>query len=82
MREIEQEVVPAWVCLDGKNGIFDTYLPCEEVERINACGGLPNAERIILRETPEKKIPEMLTHGEALIKDILILVVPGPAYRG
>ena len=79
---IEQEVVQAWVILDGKNGIFDTYLPCEEVERINLAGGLPNAERIILRETPEKKIPKMLTHGEAMIKDIWITVIPGPAFKG
>ena len=79
---IEKEFVNVWVLLDGKNGIFDSYMPAEEVDRINFAGGLPNAERIILTETPDRPIPKMLTHGEAMIKDIWITVIPGPAFKG
>jgi len=72
---------PAWVIQDGDNKPFDTYIPCDEVNRIVEAGGLKHTDRIILHETEDKPIPESFKNGITSAVDILIVQVPGPAFK-
>jgi len=74
MNEQEHTVVPVWVHLDGENGIFDSYLPIDEAERIQECG-LANAGCVILRETDDKPIPQRLVDGLTDIVDLWVVTM-------
>lgn len=65
----------ALVLMDSMNA-FKSHMRIEEVERINACGGIPNAETVNLWESKERPIPSCLKYGESIIKDVLVVMQP------
>lgn len=71
-------VVDAVVMLDGENGGFFSYMNHEEALRLQACG-LANADRVILKETPERQIPDSLKNGMTEITDVWVKLEPNCA---
>ena len=60
----EQEVVvDALVVLDGKNPSFLTYITHEQAQEIYDVGGTNYDEKVILKETPDRKVPTSLVRG-------------------
>lgn len=69
------ECVDAMVMLDN-NKAFNAFVKCEEVERVDSAGGLSNAGSFSIFETTDRKIPNSLKDGEALITDVLVKLEP------
>lgn len=69
-------VVDCLVRLDGENPSFYSLMPHEKALEIQNNGGLSECSQIILRETPERPIPESVKKGEACITDILVRLEP------
>jgi hypothetical protein len=70
------ECADAMVIMDGENGGFMSYMKCEEVERINAIGGIANAAEVLFYETTDRPIPARLKDGEAVVMDVLVKLDP------
>lgn len=75
------EVSPVIVILDGENKPFRSYMECEEVNRI-ANIGFSNADQLHLRETDDRIIPTSLKNGITCIKDVWVVLTPGPDFQG
>lgn len=69
------------VVLDGQNGLHRAYMMEEEFQRINEAGGLSCADRVMLRETEDRPLPDSLKNGLAEIMDVWVTMVPGKEYR-
>lgn len=72
--------IPCWVILDGKNKPFDSWIKPEEVEKINAVGGLKNAVYYQLRETVDKPIPLAFQQGISMTEDIWVVLAIGEGF--
>lgn len=70
------------VVLDGENGVFKSYMNCDEVNRLQTNGGLSQAEQVNLRETEDRPVPESLKDGTSMITDVWVTIIPGPAFSG
>lgn len=72
------QCVDAMVLLDNKTA-FNSFIRCTEVDRINLYGGLRQSDQVSLYETNDRKIPDTLKDGEALITDVLVKLEPNVA---
>ena len=72
-------VVDIWVIQDGENPPFRSYMNYDQALYIQQVG-LENAETIHLRETPDRKIPEILKQGQSCIMDIWVRLEPNTYY--
>lgn len=72
-------VVDAIVMLDGENGGFFSYMNHQEALRLQACG-LSNADQVMLKETPDRQIPESLKQGITEITDVLVKLEPNCSF--
>ena len=70
----ERYCADAWICLDGDNPPFLTYIAYEEAQNIQDNGGLKFVERVNFVETPERQIPHHLKDGLAQICDIWVVM--------
>jgi hypothetical protein len=73
---------PVIVITDGENPNFRSFMRCDIVDQIKDNGGLSQAEQVFLRETPDRQIPQCIKNGTAMIMDVWITLVPGPAFQG
>lgn len=71
----------AIILLDGENPPFRAYIMQEEVDRINNCGGLGSADRVNIRETIDRPVPDSLKNGLSEITDVWITMVCGKEYK-
>lgn len=76
--ENENTVIPS-ILITENNHYFRGYIPIEEVARIQQT---QDATTVILRETPEKLVPNYIKEGQEIIKDIWVTLVPGPDFQG
>lgn len=70
-----EAVVDCIVITDGTNPDFFSYMPYEQAQAIQQVG-LSHSEQVILRETPDRKIPDGMKNGEMCITDILVRLEP------
>ena len=68
------------VVQDGQNPSFYAYMDQEETQRIQALGSLSNADRVCLKDTEERPIPQSLKKGESFITDIQVKLEPNIVY--
>jgi endonuclease V-like protein UPF0215 family len=73
-------VVDCLVMLDGINGGFFSYMDYDQAYAIQEFGGLQKAEQVILKETPDRKIPDTLKNGLVEITDVLVRLQPNCAF--
>lgn len=71
---MSEYVTDALVVLDGYNPSFFSYIDFDEANRLLECG-LNNAEKVNLKETPDRPIPDSLKRGETEILDIQVVLM-------
>jgi len=71
-----ETVVDVLIVLEGQNPSFYSYMSHDEALSIQENGGLSCAEKVNLRETPDRKVSEALKKGETCIEDVLVRLEP------
>lgn len=80
MSKEQDYVVDVLVALDGQNPSFYSYMYHQKALELQEVG-LANAECVNLRETTDRKIPESLKNGTALITDVMVRIEPNTEYN-